>query len=237
MRLCEPFPELNSCRIVESLGLDATGYRNKTHAYNDGKTGDLNLAAFADFDLCEGFTFECPECKKLVIVRSTLLGQNLNLYFALESCPECRADLLPHAAKLKSALHVQLNGQLSKFAASPYICEDKVCGSREVDLAKLVWKSSQGPTCLKCESTMQKEFPLRELFQQQKFFATIFDWKKHFTSNCSEEQRRILKGKVSHPHIVRFYEDMAAVVASHIDNNRFSRVRLADVFRGFKLNH
>lgn len=79
MRLCEPFKELDSSRIAESLGLDPSGYRGH-HASSSTQTADfmsfeLPTDAFADFDLCEGFKFECPECKKPVIIRSTLQGQ------------------------------------------------------------------------------------------------------------------------------------------------------------------
>lgn len=76
MRLCEPFNELDSGRIAEALGLDPVGYRS--HATNksaDFGSFDFVTDASSDFDLCDGFKFECPQCKKLVVIRSAFSGQ------------------------------------------------------------------------------------------------------------------------------------------------------------------
>jgi predicted RNA-binding Zn-ribbon protein involved in translation (DUF1610 family) len=67
---------LDSARIAETLGLDPTGYRG--HAANravDFGSFDMITDTSAEFDLCEGFQFECPNCKKPVIIRSAFCGQ------------------------------------------------------------------------------------------------------------------------------------------------------------------
>lgn len=76
MRLCEPFSELDASRIAESLGLDPTGYRHhRTAEQPVYDPFDIAANTFSDFDQCEGFKFECPECKKFVVIRSILEEQ------------------------------------------------------------------------------------------------------------------------------------------------------------------
>jgi hypothetical protein len=71
MRLCAPFNELDSGRIAEALGLDATGYRSQAANRDaDFTSFEMVTDASADFDLCEGFQFECPDCKNAIVVRS-----------------------------------------------------------------------------------------------------------------------------------------------------------------------
>lgn len=76
LRLCEPFEELDGCQIAEALGMDPRSFKSKV-AQVTSEFGGLNLQAssLVDYDLCAGFTFECPACKKQAIIRSTANGQ------------------------------------------------------------------------------------------------------------------------------------------------------------------
>ena len=74
MRLCEPFAELDSTRIAEALGLDASNYRGRSAASASTVNGGVNAteSALFDVDLYEGFQLVCPRCKNSHIIRSPL---------------------------------------------------------------------------------------------------------------------------------------------------------------------
>jgi len=232
MRLCDPFSELDSCRIAESLGLDPVGYRNKATHSVDYHVFDSISDAFVDYDLCEGFQFECPECKKPVIIRSTLLGQALNVYFSLESCPYCHCDLIHHYDVLRSSLIVQLNGYLKKYSTAEFVCEDQTCAYQEADLNLT---SNRGPICPQCKSSfMRKQYSIAELFHQQKFFKMIFDRKDYLKKHCTREQVKLLEAKGTYASVVKMYDDFENLVLEQLSQNRFNKVDLHRILSGFK---
>ncbi|KAI6192760.1 DNA polymerase [Aphelenchoides besseyi] len=226
MRLCEPFVELDACRIAEALGLDSTSYRNRAPKQSMGISAlDTLSDAFVAFDIYNGFTFECPECKK----------QKPNLAFALESCPECKCDLMPHFDDLEFALIQQLNDVIKRYGDCKYVCEDQTCAYEEKEKFMLTWSNSYGPTCPQCKmSVMQKEFSLKDLFYQQKFYKTIFDWKSCLRTHCTDEQKKLIKSRSTFNKVTCFYDQCENVVTHHLKYNRYNRVKLKDLFRGFK---
>jgi hypothetical protein len=53
MRLCEPFSELDSSRIAESLGLDPSSYRHNAASRGAYGMFDLTTGAFDDLELAD----------------------------------------------------------------------------------------------------------------------------------------------------------------------------------------
>ncbi|KAI6212245.1 DNA polymerase [Aphelenchoides fujianensis] len=193
--------------------------------------------AMVAFDVYEGFKFECPECDKPVVVRSTFAPEKTNMSFALESCPECQADLSDHFDHLQSppAAAAERGGQAVRRLQ--VVCEDPTCGYREEEPLGLSWASSQGPACPQCKAAvMRKEFSLKDLFYQQKFYKSIFDWKACLKNFCSEEQRKAARNRVTFNSVARFYDQCEASVLQHLNANRYNRVQLDGLLRGFRIS-
>lgn len=78
-RLCEPIEEIDAVRIAEILGLDGAEYRRKVIAKQqmDGERedDDFEVGYEQDFGLCDAFTFECPFCKHVHIMRSAFFKE------------------------------------------------------------------------------------------------------------------------------------------------------------------
>lgn len=86
MRLCEPFSELDSGRIAESLGLNPSSYHSKHASSQSVDYSPLELPpdAFAEFEHCESFSFKCPnpKCDEKIDIRNAFLGQvNLMCFY------------------------------------------------------------------------------------------------------------------------------------------------------------
>lgn len=79
-RLCEPIEEIDAVRIAETLGLDGAEYRRKVVVKQqmDGERDvdeDFEVGFEQDFALCDGFTFDCPFCQHVHIIRSAVVKE------------------------------------------------------------------------------------------------------------------------------------------------------------------
>ncbi|KAI6182816.1 DNA polymerase [Aphelenchoides bicaudatus] len=220
MRLCETFDELDSGRIAEALGLDPVGYRTQSNKVVEYSSYNISIEASADYDQCDGFKFKCSECAKWSAIRSPFVDKvNPSSGLALKNCPECKCRLAQQYETLKSSFIVQLNSFISKHATAKFVCDDHTCAYQTNDSSELIWTSSQGPTCPQCKSTcLRKEFSLRDLFYQQKFFYEhIF--------NLGDQEK-------SGP-VVQFYNDCKKLAFEHLKANSYNRVNLGRLLGGF----
>ncbi|CAD5206856.1 unnamed protein product [Bursaphelenchus okinawaensis] len=228
--ICDVIEWLDQERIVTALGMDASKIKRRGQTTN-----------YSAFDVCyqseeyEGFSFECPGCQKVVIVRSPIEIKDGHIVYTMKNCLECNHDLTPDRPYLLTRLHEILHEHISRFNKAPYVCTDSGCGHEETDVCKLNWTSNKYvPKCSKCDGTLAKEFDLIQLSEQQRSYHNLFDIET-FTKQAKTNLKKRLEDDPNYKSVKQFYGQLLEIVDDRWRQNKASKVDLSSLFRGFQL--
>uniref|UniRef100_A0AC34QWY0 Zinc finger DNA-directed DNA polymerase family B alpha domain-containing protein n=1 Tax=Panagrolaimus sp. JU765 TaxID=591449 RepID=A0AC34QWY0_9BILA len=100
----------------------------------------------AEFNACDGFALECPDCGKVQIIRS-VINEDGRLSFS--ECPSCKLDLTQNALGIEIQLMEALQAAFKKCRESVYKCDDDMCNYTQT--FKPMMKNNFGDVCPKCE--------------------------------------------------------------------------------------
>uniref|UniRef100_A0A183CEG6 DNA polymerase n=1 Tax=Globodera pallida TaxID=36090 RepID=A0A183CEG6_GLOPA len=227
-RLCEPIEEIDACQIAEIIGLDPASYRRK-HAeaqMNKVEPADFSVGRMQEFVECVGFSFECPFCKKFVVLRNGIAkNENGQRVFCLAQCFECQRELKEHSGDIQRRLIQSLNAFVKRNLQDPFVCDDVVCGT-ECVMPSPSQLSADGIVCAKCQGgIMRKKYAYKRLYDQQCFFKTITS----LVESLPERELKALSVS-SKSWMVEHYAECEKIVDRYLDQNAFNKVDLAQIF-------
>uniref|UniRef100_A0A914H059 DNA-directed DNA polymerase n=1 Tax=Globodera rostochiensis TaxID=31243 RepID=A0A914H059_GLORO len=227
-RLCEPIEEIDVCQIAEIIGLDPASYRRK-HAeaqMNQVEPAGFSVGRMQEFVECVGFSFECPFCKKFVVLRNGISkNENGQRVFCLAQCFECQRELKEHLGDIQRRLIQSLNAFVKRNLQDPFVCDDVIC-STECVMPSPSQLSADGIVCAKCQGgIMRKKYAYKGLYDQQCFFKTI----TNLVESLPERELKALNVS-SKSWVVEHYAECEKIVDRYLDQNAFNKVDLAQIF-------
>jgi len=163
------------------------------------------------------------------LIRQALTGQALDIHFALEKCDKCDASLSFSSAFWANRLRTIQNDLVARYCRNVFICDDVTCAFRSRRLT-LVQQNRDGAVCPRCHSgILRREMSCKALFDQQRFFRSIFDYPTALRS-CTMEQTKKLQTRSDRVIFAELYSNLLTICDEFLSANGYNVVDLSFLF-------
>ncbi|PPQ65503.1 hypothetical protein CVT24_010799 [Panaeolus cyanescens] len=184
-RLCDPIEGTDRSRLAECLGLDPERYRSVTIGGGDERifsSLDSQMSDAERFRDAIPLTIRCRHCQTKTPFKP-ITDDECFLQPSGPTCPSCSKTF--SSGSLQMQLEVQIREYISKYYEGWTVCEDTTCGNRTRMMGVY------GKRCLKpgCRGKVTFEYSDTELYNQLRYFVSLFDAAKALKSTSTNQER------------------------------------------------
>ncbi|KIM44768.1 hypothetical protein M413DRAFT_442728 [Hebeloma cylindrosporum] len=227
-RLCEPIEGTDRARLAECLGLDPMRYRTSTGGDERVFSGlDSQTSDAERFKDATPFRVRCRHCQgQLNFVPINSSEANLLLPTG-PACPACSKTIT--SGSIQAQLEVQVREHIAKFYEGWTVCDDPTCDNRTRMMGVY------GRRCLRsgCKGHVTFEYTDTQLYNQLRFFASLFDTQKALDATRTPEQHDAVSVVISKNQVL--LRNLGDCVEKHLVNCGRRWVDLASIFSQVKV--
>ncbi|PPQ85267.1 hypothetical protein CVT25_010040 [Psilocybe cyanescens] len=241
-RLCDPIEGTDRARLAECLGLDPMRYRTAVGGVEDRAFSGLDsqMSDAERFRDAAPFIIRCRHCQ----VKLPFLPLNDPEADILQptgpSCPSCTKTI--SLGSLQTQLEIQIRESISKYYQGWTVCDDSTCNNRTRMMGVY------GRRCLRteckghvtfevllslfCVTKIMANYSDTQLYNQLRFFASLFDTQKALDSARPENRSNLVAIIAKNQVLLR---TLAECVEKHLNNCGRRWIDLGAIFSSMKL--
>ncbi|KAI6139794.1 hypothetical protein BKA82DRAFT_955077 [Pisolithus tinctorius] len=231
-RLCDPIEGTDRTRLAECLaGLDPSRYR--TAGSGGGgpafATLESQIPDSERFKDCQPFFIRCRKCKGEAEFRPIWERESSVLQPTGPACLACSSQF--PTISLQTQLEVQIRARIAQYYLAWLICGDSTCANRTRSM------KVYGRRCLRlgCEGIMRYEYSDADLYNQLKYFQSLFDGDKAKKAALGSASSREVGEITNNENCIQFFKDMNEIVNKYLERCGRRWVDLNALFSGMKL--
>ncbi|EIW79037.1 hypothetical protein CONPUDRAFT_126817 [Coniophora puteana RWD-64-598 SS2] len=229
-RLCEPIEGTDRARLAECLGLDPSRFRSSSagEATTSFATLDSQITDAERFRDANPFLVRCRGCQGQLAF-SPLWEDDACVRPTGVACPACSAPL--STVSLQTQLEVQIRACIARYYEGWTVCDDTTCGNRTRSMRVY------GRRCVQpeCRGSVHFEYSDTELYNQLRYFATLFDEGKIKAAAAGSARKDAIDGLLANPISREFLETMAATVGKYVEQCGRRYVDMAALFGSLRV--
>ncbi|KAI0630777.1 hypothetical protein C8Q77DRAFT_225853 [Trametes polyzona] len=226
-RLCEPIEGTDKSRLAECLGLDPNRYRTTVGGEAEERyfgTLDSLMSDAERFKDTDPFVVRCRSCRNDVSFTPLTNPEKSLIRSTGVACPSCRGQI--STASLQLQLEAQIRTHIARYYEGWTVCDDPTCGSRTRMMGVY------GRRCLRpgCQGTVAFEYSDALLYNQLRYYQSLFDIEKAFASQPSNADLEALAKRQ-----MEFFDTMKGIVDKYMDQSGRRWVQMSALFSFMKL--
>ncbi|KAF9469285.1 DNA polymerase alpha catalytic subunit [Collybia nuda] len=191
-RLCEPIEGTDRARLAECLGLDPGRYRNSVGGTEERSFASLDsqISDSERFKDATPFVVRCRNCQGELPFSPLNERESSIIRPTGAACPACQAKI--SIGSLQMQLESQIREHIGKYYEGWAVCDDPTCEYRTRMMGVY------GRRCLRpgCRGVVSFEYSDTELYNQLRYFSSLFDGTKAIKSSKEGTDREALEALV-----------------------------------------